>query len=154
MINYKTGDVTQASQRVILHGCNAKGKFNAGVAKAIRNKWPEVYDRYSKAYDEFGLIPGSIIVVLTDDKEKLVINAITQPSYGRDPNTVYVDYDAVQLALEETKTVLDSYGLTALAMPRIGTGLGNGSWDKIKQIIEEELPGINVTVYVPEGVTD
>jgi O-acetyl-ADP-ribose deacetylase (regulator of RNase III) len=152
MITYKTGDVTLASEPVIIHGCNAKGKMNSGVAKAIRAKWPEVFDEYEKMYNQWGLIPGSNVYVKTSDG-KLVINAITQDKYGRDPDTVYVDYDAIQLCLEDARTALDTLQHRSIAMPRLGAGLGNGDWSKISQIIEEEMRGIDVVVYVPEGVT-
>jgi O-acetyl-ADP-ribose deacetylase (regulator of RNase III) len=152
MIVYKSGDVTLTKAPVILHGCNAKGKMNSGVAKAIRAKWPEVFIEYEKMYNQWGLIPGSNVYVKTDDG-KLIINAITQENYGRDPNVVYVDYDAVQLCLEDARTCLDTFGHKSIAMPRLGAGLGNGDWTKISAIIEEEMKGIDVVVYVPEGVT-
>lgn len=152
MITYKTGDVTLALEPVILHGCNAKGKMNSGVAKAIRERWPEVFTAYEKAHNQWGLVTGSNIYVKTTDG-KLVVNAITQSNYGRDPNVVYVDYDAIQLCLEDARTALDTFNHRSIAMPMIGAGLGNGDWSRISLIIEEELKGIDVAVYVPAGVT-
>ena len=152
MITYKTGDVTRATEPVILHGCNARGKMNSGVAKAIRARWPEAFTEYEKAYQNYGLVVGSNVYVNTSDG-KLIVNAITQECYGRNPNVRYVDYDAVQLCLEDARTALDTMNHKSIAMPMFGAGLGNGDWNVIKSIISEEMQGIEVVVYVLEGVT-
>ena len=37
-IIYKQGDLLEAEEVVIVHGCNAQGVVGSGVALAIRNK--------------------------------------------------------------------------------------------------------------------
>ena len=37
-----------------------------------------------------------------------------------------------------------------IGLPKIGAGLAGGDWNVIQKIIEEELPGENVTIVVLE----
>lgn len=159
MIEYIKGDVTLAPEFVILQGCNAQGKMNSGVAKAIRAKWPEVFYQYSMEHEAFGLALGDIHPCFVRHREttfnnqyitKVIVNAITQRFYGRDPNVVYVDYGAIDLALMETVDLLDHLSQTTIAMPKIGAGLGNGDWDRIEGLIKKRMPDIWVKIYVPE----
>jgi O-acetyl-ADP-ribose deacetylase (regulator of RNase III) len=159
MIEYIKGDVTLADEFVILQGCNAQGKMNSGVAKAIRDKWPEVFAQYDFTATTLGLALGDIhpcFVYHVDrfNRErfptKVIINGITQQYYGRDPNVVYVDYNAIRYVLHYTKELLVKMGQTSIAMPKIGAGLGNGDWNRIETIIDQIMPDIWVKIYVPE----
>ena len=52
MVHYVKGDVTKSDCDIICHQVNCQGVMNSGVAKAIREKWPEVYDNYKLWYDK------------------------------------------------------------------------------------------------------
>lgn len=159
MIEYIKGDVTLAPEFVILQGCNAQGKMNSGVAKAIRDKWPEVFYYYSMEHEMSGLVLGLIypaFVYSRDDygymdyPHKVIINGITQQYYGREPNRVYVDYDCMFNVFLETKRLMERLNQTTLATVKIGAGLGGGDWDKIEAMIKEVFTDMWVKIYVPE----
>ena len=57
-IVYKVGDITEAPEVVIVHGCNTQGAMGSGVAKAIRRKYPWAYEAYIDAYIKVGLDMG------------------------------------------------------------------------------------------------
>lgn len=40
---YLNKNIITIQEGVIAHGVNCTGAMNSGVAKAIREKWPEVY---------------------------------------------------------------------------------------------------------------
>lgn len=144
MIIYKVGNITEASEKYIAHGCNAQGKMRSGVAKAIRAKWPEAYNEYKAIYDHEGLELGSIVYVHAFKAPCPVIcNCITQEFYGRDGKQ-YVDYDAIRSCMKELNLVATG---DAIAIPKIGSALGGGDWNHIVSIIEEEIDG-PVIVYV------
>lgn len=155
-IEYKTGDLLGAPERFLLHGCNARGVMGSGVAKLIRQRWPRAYEDYRKAFEEDGLRTGQVIWV--DVGDKVVANAITQPTYGR--SGVHLDYEALRAVMREVEAaadgVSDSEGrdlgpVTAIAMPLIGAGLGGGDWRRIAAIIEEELDRVQPVVYTIDG---
>lgn len=148
MITYKTGNVLDASERVIVHGCNALGVMGAGVALQIRNKWPNVFEVYSLRHKVFGLALGEVIPVATIDG-KIIVNAITQLDVARsnNPLAVNVDYNAVHRCYEIiNKKVLD-WEVTSVAMPMVGAGLAGGDWNIIENIINDTATNYTPVVY-------
>ena len=124
--------------------------MRSGVAAIIREKYPKAYDDYVKYAEDFGLKVGNIIV--SDNKDRIIINAITQQFYGRDPNTVYVSYDGMRSCIQKINQYAKENGIADVAMPLIGAGLANGSWKIISQIIEDESVDFQPIVYLIDGV--
>ena len=99
-IEYRKGDLFQTEIQTIVHGCNAQGVMNSGIAKIIREKYPKAYERYVNEHKANGLKLGKLVVVPCGDKVKdfdnykIIVNAITQEFFGRE-NDRYVSYDAV-----------------------------------------------------------
>lgn len=152
-IIYKTGDLLDGPERVIIHGCNAQGVMGSGVARQIREKFPTAFREYREIYEREGLQLGSIHIV--DCGEKIVVNAITQERYGRSPNTVYVSYDAIRSCIRKLNEAIRDQVLseTDVAMPLIGAGLGGGKWSVISKIIEEESTTFTPVVYFLPGMS-
>jgi O-acetyl-ADP-ribose deacetylase (regulator of RNase III) len=150
-IEYRKGDLFKTDVITIVHGCNAQGVMGSGIAKIIREQYPQAYDRYRNHYELNGKLQlGDIIVVPCNKPQtpdyKIIINAITQEFFGRD-DIRYVSYDAVDDCMKKINTIFPSYGITEIAMPQIGAGLGNGSWEVISSIIENRLDNVKPIVY-------
>jgi len=144
MITYQDGNVLDAKEKIIVHGCNAKGVMGSGVAKAIRERWPGAYEAYRKQFEEKGLELGETIFYLTKEN-KIIVNAITQKDFGSTGKR-FVDYEAIKVALKEVDDMAKALNYE-IAMPQIGAGLGGGDWKKIETIIEETCSQ-PVTVYL------
>lgn len=144
-IEYIKDDLLQTEVRHLIHGCNSRGAMGSGVAKAIRDKYPQAYRDYRDTYDNYGLELGNIVVSVQDD-EKVIHNAITQLDYGRDKKRVYVSY----WAIAEVFRKINQWGIREIALPKIGSGLANGDWNVIEAIIENTLVGTKPFVYVLE----
>lgn len=158
MIIYRTGDLMDAKEPFIIHGCNAQGVMGSGVAKAIRDKHPKAYDTYREIYKEQGdsLLMGQVVwewIVRPEASwhTRVIGNAVTQEFYGRDGKR-YVDYEAVGKAFDEVRRLLDEVVHELgdgpyVAIPKIGAGLGGGDWDTIASIIEDAMGDYEVVVY-------
>lgn len=160
------GDLLKETDGIIIHGVNIQGRFNAGFAKKLRSKYPQVYFDYITAVEKIALLGQ---VCYTQATDRLVIASIfTQEHYGRDSDTRYVSYDAVDVGFEEVvryhrwhQRTEDGLALQEgrlakeirLLMPTIGGGLGNGSWSVIKAIVEsvERRNGVEFTVFHFKG---
>lgn len=153
-IEYVKGSVVDAQESIIAQGCNAQGVMGSGVAKAIRDKWPEVFPRYkrfideTRAFDRNPLGCSHFTNVDPTGADKMIVNMITQEFYGRDGKQ-YVDYDAVRhcMQLLNKRAGMFSGPPHRVAMPKIGAGLGGGDWNIISQIIEEESTNFQPVVY-------
>lgn len=141
-IKYIQGDIFESETRYILHGCNAQGVMGAGVAKAIKQTYPYAFEVYRKAYDTNGLRLGETQIAKC--RNRTIINAITQNTYGTKKDVRYVSYDAIAMALHAVEEIL--YG-SEIAMPMIGAGLGGGDWNVIEAIIESECKTIQPIVF-------
>ena len=144
-IRYDVGNVCDASQIAIAHGCNAQGVMGSGVARDVRSRWPNVYEVYHLRYQTFGLSLGEVIPVRTMDN-KLVLNCITQHVFGRDGQR-YVDYEAIDKVFRTIDHKVMDWEVTEIAMPRIGAGLGGGDWNIISELIELNSSNYQPVVY-------
>lgn len=147
-IEYRNGDLFATELPFILHGCNSKGVMGSGVAKRVKELYPEAFEQYT-LWCSKGFRLGHCLAVQT--KGKTILNAVTQQNYGKvseqtGPNPVrHVSYDAVaDIFRDLEKTIPD----TVIAMPRIGAQLGGGNWNVIAAIIESECKTIQPVVYI------
>lgn len=136
MIEYRTGDLLAVSSGHIVHGCNARGVMGAGVALAIKNIWPEVYNDYRQRYQDTGLHLGQVLPVAVG-QDLMVWNAITQQNYGS-ARRRYVSYDAIAECFEKINNQIAVMPTIQqhIHIPKIGAGLAGGDWNVIATIID------------------
>lgn len=140
------GDVFKAKEDILIHGCNCFCKMGSGVAKTVREIYPEAWEADQKT--------------IRGDESKLgtytfwggrhyyynqpitVINLYSQYNYNR--RKINADYDAIEKGLKKLAFVCNG---SSIAMPRIGAGLAGGDWDIIKKIINDAFGEQIVKVY-------
>jgi O-acetyl-ADP-ribose deacetylase (regulator of RNase III) len=123
-MKFVVGDITQATETYIMHGCNAKGVMNSGVAKSLREKFPLIYTDYKSQRD---LWLGQTIRSFTDGK--VIFNLITQESYGYD-GRVYANLSAIDQSIRRSveMELWTGENIRNIAIPKIGAGRGGLSW--------------------------
>lgn len=144
---YKKGNLLDAEELVIAHGCNCQGVMGSGVAKAIREKWPVAYEVYRKHYDVNGLELGDYVAAKVDHN-KYVVNLLTQANFGVGQR--HVNYSA--LAKSVIHMVENFVEISKFALPKIGAGLGGGDWALIETLLKDiekmyEIHNIEFVVY-------
>lgn len=155
---YKEGNILDSNADIICHQVNCRGAMNSGVAKAIRQKWPQVFDQYWNAhideYDEMNNVTatfkhmlGHIQSVYIGDgqKDRAVINMFAQEGYGYDGRR-YTSYDAFWSCLGEIKKYMKP-GITIAFPARIGCVRGGADWDVIQTMIDKVL-GLDFNVEI------
>ena len=147
-LNYIQGDLFTTTNSVIAHGCNICGAFGAGIAGQIAQKFPEVKSAYFLKHNNVGHRLGDIQIVKIENPKTSVlyiVNMMTQNSYGR--NGKHVSYNACHLAFGKLFEFCHKNNLS-LSIPKIGTGLGGGSWEKIEEQLVNTIQRYNITVDV------
>lgn len=157
-IYFKNGNLLDADTQFICHQVNCQGRMGSGIAKAIREKWPIVYEKYSEWHfmndfqafnDELtegasAYMLGRNLAVPVNEKQT-VINMAAQATYGYDGKR-YTSYDAFWLCLGCIKETIPKG--SSIGFPdHIGCGLGGGNWEVIKTMICEAL-GKDFDVYI------
>lgn len=150
-IQYIVGDLFDTDCCIIAHGCNAQGVMGSGVARIVRDWYPEAYEDYRRIADSEGLQLGRVYVTMS--KTKLIANMITQDRFGADGKR-YVSYDAVAMACESLDKLATKLKIDRVAMPQIGAGLGGGDWKVIEAIIQASFKHTQPVVYLLEPLTE
>lgn len=155
MIRTIYGDITNAREDIIVHQVNAIGVMGGGVARSIRDKYPEVFTPYKeyigKAIEE-GKTPedllGNVLYVNTNDG-KVIANVFGQAFIREGPSDkeVYTQYDALALGLRKVLDYAVSTNKTVAAPYLIGAGMANGSWSKIGPMLTEIFDKHGLTLY-------
>lgn len=143
-MKYINGNLLDATSGIIVHGCNAQGVMGSGVAKAVKDKYPEAYQKYYAEYLHGLLTPGWISVY-NPSRYLTIVSGITQEYYGRDKNVVYVDYDSLAEVFRKVKSIWPG---VPVHIPKIGAGLANGDWEIISRIINTIYTDDSVTCYI------
>ena len=153
MIKYVKGDLLDAPQKIVVHQVNCQGVMGSGVAKALRDKYPQVYTNY-KAFidaqikDNF-FYPDftnkdllGMIQFVKVGEDRFVCNLFGQNNYL--PRTKrHTDYSALHVGFNDLRSATPE----DIAMPKIGCGLGGGDWKLVVPIIESVFNDRDIYVY-------
>lgn len=123
--------------------------MNSGVAKALRYKWPQVYEAdcsYGIAGDPLNLGHYSQAYVDCGTNRIAVINAYIQFNFGYD-GARYVEYCAIR----DVFSLLASHYRSCAAqpvmgIPRIGCGRAGGDWNIVSSILDATLSDFDLRV--------
>ncbi len=132
------GNLLEAGERVIAHGCNTRGVMGAGIAGQIAKRWPEVLLANRLMYrDHFP--PGAIQPVrLNPDRlgttPEYVVNLATQIDPGP-----CARLHLVRLAFSNLAEWCACAGVHRVAIPQIGCGIGGLSWGEVEPTIEDAI---------------
>ncbi len=149
-----TGNLVQMAHKgevdVLVHGCNLM-YMNSGIAKEIRETFPEAYQSFlrTKKGDKKKLGTIDCVTVERNGKPITIVNAFVQPIWGRDPNILYVDYESVRKCFEAVAKTFDHQKI--IGIPRIGTGLGNGCWVTLSNTIQLQMKNHNLLLVDYDG---
>ena len=155
MIKIINGDLLKSGADIICHQVNCQGKMNSGVAKQIREKWPEVYEQYIKAFAQVSnssSLLGNAQTVLVDGNKRIIFNLFAQDNYGYDGKQ-YTDVQALKSCFEDLVSQVKELEklckcVLRIAIPyKIGCVRGGANWDEVYAIIEEVFKDCDVELW-------
>ena len=125
---------------VIIQGCNCFHTMGAGIAKYIKQDFPEAFeaDKQTKYADKNKIGTFSEATVERNGHKFVVINAYTQYKYGGGVDNF--EYDSFPSLLQSIKA---KYGDKRIGLPLIGCGLAGGDEPRILKMIKDNFEGVN-----------
>lgn len=155
MIEVKNGDIFDAFKdgcQVICHQVNCQGVMNAGLARDIAKRWPEVKRDYLELCDEVTADDLLGTYIFTPVEEGGIVSIFGQYRYGKDPKRCYTSYAALDKVFH---LMHERLHVEKIAIPYgMGCGLGGGDWNVIFQLIVNEFncadQGPDVVIYRKE----
>ncbi len=153
MIKHIKCDIFESGADIICHQVNCQGVMGSGIAKQVREKFPEVYKEYKEFCDSEkaqGKTPlGRWQAVRIDPlyMNKYIINIFAQENYGYD-GQCYTDYEALRGCLNEIKRTAPN---TTIAIPYLmGCHRGGGDWNIVYKMIEEVFTDYDGEILICE----
>lgn len=144
-----TGDLIALAQAgqfdVIVHGCNCFCTMGAGIAKFIRQAFPQAYaaDMATPKGDRAKLGSYSVATLEQPHGTLHVVNGYTQHHWRG--KGVLADYDAIDRLFA---AIRQDFSGQRIGYPLIGAGLAGGDWQRIAAIIDARLEGEDHTLVV------
>lgn len=144
MIKNMNQDILTVKQGIIVQQVNCRGVMGAGLAKQIRQAYPQVYTSYMKACSMYTpeQLLGMVQLIKVSDK-LTICNFFAQLNYGT--NAVQTNYDAFEKCLNKLASRTD-YDTPIYIPYKIGCGLAGGDWEVIKELIDINLYIHNVII--------
>lgn len=150
MVKEITSDILLAPVNVIIHQANCMVTMNSGIARILRDRYPQVYeaDQTTRVanYNKLGTFSLAEVTDKDNINLKYVANLYSQFGYGTDQR--HTDYNAFAYGLERIgKYFANSDEI--LGVPyRIGSNRAGGDWNVIKAIIHSVFDDSKQILYI------
>jgi O-acetyl-ADP-ribose deacetylase (regulator of RNase III) len=154
MVELTRGNILKAEAEALVNTVNCVGFMGKGIALQFKKAYPDNFEAYRKACSVGQVQPGRmhIFELRSMLNPKFVINFPTKRDWRA--NSRYEDIDAGLKALVSDVRRL---GITSIAVPPLGCGLGGLDWLRVKPMIQgafAELPNVRVLLYEPAGAPE
>ncbi len=131
MIHEVSGDILLSQAQAIAHGIAPNDHFNSGLALALREQWPALYQDFRHYCHSHHPQPGSIWVWGGVGGVRIVSLFTQEPPAHHHSNPGKANSSDVNRALRELRHVCETEAFTSLALPRLATGVGGLEWDEV-----------------------
>ncbi len=151
MIRYTHGDILAVEADALVNTVNCVGIMGRGIALAFKRAWPENFRAYAAACRQGEVKPGRMFVFETGrlTPPRFIINFPTKRHWrGR------ARMDDVEAGLDALVVEIRARGITSIAVPPLGAGLGRLRWQDVRSRIESSLGAladVEVIVFEPSA---
>ncbi|KAK0487097.1 hypothetical protein IW261DRAFT_1445855 [Armillaria novae-zelandiae] len=144
-LTYVKKDIFSAPENSILvHACNTKGSWGAGIALAFRVRYPEAFTVYNQHCKEQGpAILGTCLLIPGEHRD--VACLFTSKAYGRQKDSPEQILDATRTAMSDL--MRQNTEEKEMHACRINSGKFGVPWVDTEKILEEL--GVVMTIYDP-----
>ena len=149
MIEIHTTSLFQADVDALVNPVNCVGVMGKGLALAFKRTFPVTSQRYIRAARAGEVQIGRICVAERPGAPRYILHVPTK-KHWRSRSTLE-DVEAGITALAET---VRTQGVSSVAIPALGCGLGGLSWAEVEPRIRAAfvtMPEVKVMLFPPQG---
>jgi len=147
MITYKNGNLLESNCDIICHQVNCQGVMGSGVAKAVKDKFPQVFNAYVQFVNSYPTVLGQTQVVKVSDNQHIA-NLFGQYNYGTSGER-FTSYDAIDTALSRLKYFMMENNLNSISFPyKMSSDRGGADWDVILALINSSFKDTEITIEI------
>jgi len=136
-------DIMSLTSGNIFQQVNCQGVMRSGLAKTIKEKYPQVEAQYLEYCNRVSNPLDRLGDVLEVDVNMnlSIINIFGQFTYGSAPGVRHTEYAALKQAFQKINDSALLYGNNVAYFPYLfGCNRGGGDWNIVQELIERYFP--------------
>ena len=148
MLRFTQGDIFRQRVEALVNPVNCLGVMGRGLARQFKAGYPECFPPYRQACRDGILRPGSVLFTPTGHAmPEWIVHFPTKRDWRDKSLRRDIDEGLHSLAL-----AIRRRGMTSIAVPPLGCGLGGLSWTSVRPLLEHRLAGLSCDVTVLEPI--
>lgn len=143
------GNLLKADVDALVNTVNTVGVMGKGLALQFKRAFPEAFRDYERACRAGEVQIGRMHVVERLVSPRLIVNFPTKQHWRAASKLEFIE-----AGLADLVRVLREHGVSSVAVPALGCGLGGLAWSDVEPRIRSAfvaLPEVRVLLYAPEG---
>lgn len=141
MIYYTKKSVFNMQTDAIVNTINCIGFMGKGIALEFSLRYPNLLAEYQQKCQNNEICIGKMFYY--KENKKIIVNFPTKDDFK-----LPSQYDWIRKGLIDFKNTYKLYNIKSISLPPLGCGNGDLNFNKVKQIIEEELSSEPIEIYV------
>ena len=143
-VQFVRGDLFRSSAQTITNPINCRGAMGGGLALEFRRRFPEMFQDCVQRCRR-GEVRTGKPYVWQNQSGQAVLNFPTKDDW-RDSSRI----EHIEQGLRYLVGHYQEMGITSLALPALGCGLGGLGWGAVRPVMERELSRLGVPVEIFE----
>jgi O-acetyl-ADP-ribose deacetylase (regulator of RNase III) len=129
---YPDKNVFDSPAQTIVNPVNCVGVMGKGLALAVKNRYPKVFEKYVTSCKTGKLRIGTLQLVKTDDR--WILNFPTKNHWRGDSKLEYIE-----AGLKKFVKTYRRRGIASAAFPALGCGHGGLQWNVVEPLMRRYL---------------
>jgi O-acetyl-ADP-ribose deacetylase (regulator of RNase III) len=147
MLMYRRTSILDSSAQTLVNTVNCVGVMGKGLAKAFKERDPEMFAAYKSICERKLLEPGKLW--LWQGSKSWVLNFPTK-IHWRNPSKL----EWIETGLRKFVAEHASRGIREISFPRLGCGNGSLDWNDVRPLMERYLIGLDIAIYIHDYEVD
>ncbi len=154
MIQEAHGNLLTADADALVNTVNTVGVMGKGIALQFKRAYPENFSAYEKACRTGRVRLGRVFVYPTGQLARpyYILNFPTKGHWRAKSRL-----EDIESGLQDLRRIISDLEIKSIAVPPLGCGNGGLPWPSVRGLIRdalEDLPGVTVLLYPPEGAPE
>lgn len=141
MIKEVYGNIIWSKSDAIVQGIAQNEDFSEGLASSVKEEWPAIEEDFKQCCCNHGLKQGDV----WEWENASGVNVMNLVTHG---DSKKASLGSLDDSLSCLASLVKKRGLKSLAIPKVGTDVGNLDWREVKPLIEKHLGELEIPVYL------
>ena len=141
MIKEVYGNILWSKSDAIIQGIAQNESFTQGLASSVKEEWPAIENDFKQRCGTTDMKPGDV----WEWENSAGVNILNLVTHSE---SIKASLGSLDESLSRLPALVEKNGLKSLAIPKVGTDVGDLDWRDVKPLIEKHLGGLGVPVYL------